>query len=350
MRISPCSTEFTQFFQHQNAICKTSVRRFRVYRFASITTSHETTMIHSRHRHRPSLCRCRGFFVVLWLVFLAWLAAGAESRAAESGEPFRNVVYAERGDGADAVKLLCDIHVPPGDGPFPAVLCVHGGAWRLGSKEHMQHVARKLTARGYVAVSINYRLAPKHPFPAQQQDCHDALRWMHENAAKYKIDAARIAAIGYSAGAQMVTLEALAGVQADRPAWASGSGDWPGVRLRAVVAGGTPCDFRGLPQDSRGLAYWLGGTRREFPDRYVAASPAAFVSADSPPIYFFHGEDDVLVPRGGMVAFAEQLRKAGVVVQVDLIPENGHLTAFFNDQAYDRAIDFLERRLASEEQ
>jgi triacylglycerol lipase len=283
-------------------------------------------------------------------VFLVGLAFGTETPAAESGETFRDIVYAERSDGAEAVKLLCNIHVPPGDGPFPAVLCVHGGAWRLGNKDHMRHVVARLIPRGYVAVSINYRLAPKHPFPAQQQDCHDALRWMHANADKYQIDAQRIAALGYSAGAQMVMLEALTGVQADRPAWASNSDDWPGVRLRAVVAGGTPCDFRGLPQDSGGLAYWLGGTRREFPDRYVAASPAAFVSADAPPTYFFHGEDDVLVPRGGVVALAEQLRKAGVVVQVDLIPENGHLTAFFNDQAYDRAIDFLDRHLAGKEQ
>jgi acetyl esterase/lipase len=262
-----------------------------------------------------------------------------------AGERHQDVVYIQRGDGPEAVRLRCDIYIPPGDGPFPAVLCVHGGAWRLGNKQHLAHVAQKLVARGYVAVSINYRLAPKHPFPAQQQDCHDALRWMHRNAAKYKLDPQRIAGLGYSAGAQMVLLEALTGVLPETPTWASDSEDRSEVRLRAVVAGGTPCDFRGLGIDHRALAYWLGGTRREFPQRYVAASPAAFVSGNSPPIHFFHGQDDVMVPRAGMLALAEQLRQAGAVVEIDLIPDHGHITAYFHPEAYDRTIDFLDRHL-----
>jgi acetyl esterase/lipase len=279
----------------------------------------------------------KNYFVLLW-VSLWPLGAFACER-------YRDVVYVQRGEGAAAIRLLCDIDVPAGEGPFPAVLCVHGGAWRLGDKSHVSHVARMLVARGYVAVSINYRLAPKHPFPAQQQDCHDALRWMHRNAAQYKIDPQRIAGLGYSAGAQMVLLEALTSVRPERPVWVSEEADRCRVRFRAVVAGGTPCDFRNLDLDQRFLVYWLGGTRREFPDRYVAASPAAFVSGDAPPVYFFHGEQDVMVPRVGMLAMAEQLRQAGALVEIDLIPDNGHIVTYFNQEAYRRAIDFLDRQL-----
>jgi acetyl esterase/lipase len=278
--------------------------------------------------------------VVLGLLSLLWPVLELSA-----GERHQDVVYVQRGDGPEAVRLRCDIDIPSGAGPFPAVLCVHGGAWRLGNKQHLAHAAQKLVARGYVAVSINYRLAPKHPFPAQQQDCHDALGWMYRNAAKYKIDPQRIAGLGYSAGAQMVLLEALTGVRPEVPTWASDSEDRSEVRFRAVVAGGTPCDFRGLGLDHRALAYWLGGTRREFPERYTAASPAAFVSGAAPPVHFFHGQDDVMVPRAGMLALAEQLRQAGAVVEIDLIPDHGHITTHFKPEAYDRAIDFLDRHL-----
>ncbi len=276
---------------------------------------------------------------------LAAVAVRGQTPSADRFEKFTGLVYAERSGDGGKQRLLCDVYVPLGDGPFPAVLCVHGGAWRLGRKEHMTHVAEKLAPRGYVAVAINYRLAPTYKFPAQQEDCHDALTWMKNNAAKYKIDPRRIAAIGYSAGAQMVTLKALRDVQARTQADAGDSGEEDAVRLQAVVAGGTPCDFRSLPADSKALAYWLDGTRREFPKRYAAASPAAFVSGDAPPMLFFHGERDAMVPRAGVESMVGQLQQAGAVARLYLVPESGHISAFFNEEAYDRAIDFLDEHL-----
>ncbi len=278
-------------------------------------------------------------------ILVAWLGLALESSASQSHP---DVVYARRGEGADAIELVADIELPPGDGPFPAVICVHGGAWRLGNKQHMSHVVPQLVARGYATMAINYRLAPAHPFPAQQQDCHDALRWLHRNASRYKIDPQRIAGLGYSAGGQMVLLEALAAASEETPPWITDTRERCKVRFRAVVAGGTPCDFRNLPLDTRALAYWLGGTRREFAERYRVASPAAFVSGDAPPIHFFHGEQDVMVPRTGMLDLAERLRQAGAAVQIDLIPDHGHITTFFHRPAYQGAIDFLDRHLQND--
>ena len=65
--------------------------------------------------------------------------------------------------------------------------------------------------------------------------------------------------------------------------------DAPSARLQIVVAGGAPCDFRVLPADSERLAYWLGGTPAEKPDAYREASPTNYVTADDPPMFFFHG-------------------------------------------------------------
>ncbi|TVS10935.1 MAG: alpha/beta hydrolase [Planctomycetaceae bacterium] len=287
--------------------------------------------------------RCRKMNPVRLMVMLLGVFGLALDSSA--GQRYEDVVYARRGEGVDAIELVADIELPPGEGPFPAVICVHGGAWRVGNKQHMSHVVPQLIARGYATMSISYRLAPAHPFPAQQQDCHEALRWLYHNAARYKIDPQRIAGLGYSAGGQMVLLEALAAVGEETPPWVNDCEQRCEVRFRAVVAGGTPCDFRSLPLDTRALAYWLGGTRREFPERYRVASPAAFISGDAPPIYFFHGQQDVMVPRTGMLEMAERLRQAGTEVHVDLIPDHGHITAFFHRPAYQGAIDFLDRHL-----
>ena len=133
----------------------------------------------------------------------------------------------------------------------------------------------RLVEHGYVACSIDYRLAPKHPFPAQIDDCKAAVRWLRCHAKEFKMDAARIGGYGYSAGGQLV---ALLGVT-DRNDGLEGpdaTADSPSTRLQCVVAGGAPCDFRSMPADSIGLAYWLGGSRAEKPLAYQQASPLQF--------------------------------------------------------------------------
>ena len=166
----------------------------------------------------------------------------------------------------DDYRLTCDVYVPEGDGPFPTVLAVHGGAWRGGSKLHMLRHAWMLARRGYVVVAINYRHAPKHKFPAQIHDCKNAIRWMRENADEYKIDSDRIAAYGYSAGGHLVSLlgtmdkddgldgEALEGLEKHD------------TRVCAVIAGGPVCEFDWVSDRSGTLVYWLGKRKSDDPD------------------------------------------------------------------------------------
>ena len=124
-------------------------------------------------------------------------------------------------------------------------------------------------------------------FPAQIYDCQAAVRWLRANAAKYKIDPDRIGGYGYSAGGHLVAL--LGALDDDDFREPGLPADAPSARLQVVVAGGAPCDFRALPADSKRLAYWLGGTPAEKPDAYRDASPANYVTADDPPMFFFHG-------------------------------------------------------------
>jgi len=295
------------------------------------------------------------------------VASGARLGGAE--ESFE--VYPRQPYSQTDKKLLADVYVPSGDGPYPGVLLVHGGAWRFGHRGQMRWVAELLARNGFTAVSITYRLAPHHRFPAQLQDCRQALNWMHARAERFKIDAARIAGYGYSAGGHLVAL--LATTQGDNHAAERSSGNGTKVaaakpassvsaverakdsaaassnpaaaRLRAVVAGGMPCDFRLLPRKSRLLAYWLGGTRAEKPDVYRLASPAAFVTADDPPMFFFHGERDVLVPVLSPVGMQVLLNLAGVEATVHVVEGAGHFKTFFDRPAADLALKFLTEKL-----
>jgi triacylglycerol lipase len=244
-----------------------------------------------------------------------------------------NVEYAERGDE----KLLADLYVPKGAGPFPGVLMVHGGAWMSGNKWHMAHHARAVAAAGYTVVAINYRLAPKHIFPAQIEDCREALQWMRANAQPHKIDAQRLVGYGYSAGAHLVCLLGFA-----EPAGNES-------RLKAIVAGGAPCDFRTLPPRNTALAYFLGGSRSEKPEAYRDASPAAFVSVDDPPVYFFHGQQDALVPLQGPTRVMESLKAAGVRAELLTLPEKGHIATFFDAGVPAKAIAFLDEIVTADE-
>lgn len=254
----------------------------------------------------------------------AFSATGARGGEA-SYETIRDVVYAPRKDE----PLRADVYRPTADGPFPGVLCVHGGAWTFGNKNHIAGIAQRLARAGYTAVTINYRLAPKHKFPAQIEDCRAALLWIRKNAEQHKIDPKRLGAWGYSAGGHLVTL--------------LGVGD---AGLRAVVAGGAPCDFRQIPPDSPKLAFWLGGTRRQLPKPYESASPANFISPDDPPVFFYHGRRDHMVSLRQPTAMAAALKESGVTAKLYVIPGSGHIGAYFNRAAQTEAVKFLDKHLA----
>lgn len=243
----------------------------------------------------------------------------------------RDLVYATVADN----ELLLDAYVPNGKKTRPGILVVHGGAWRSGSKRQLAYYARELAGRGYAAFAIDYRLAPEFPFPAQIEDCRSAVRWVRQNAKKYGVDSGRIGAIGYSAGGHLVALLGCTGTDEKHKQ----------SRVQAVVAGGAPCDFRNLPERSRILAYWLGGTRDQLPDLYKAASPAAFVSAASPPMFFYNGADDRLVKPDSPREMVEALQAVKVDAAIHIVAGGGHIAAALNQDALGRAWEFFDRHL-----
>ncbi|MDZ4657766.1 MAG: alpha/beta hydrolase [Bythopirellula sp.] len=274
-------------------------------------------------------------FVCLFLVLNTVQAGEFDTKYGET--------YVERETG----PLKADLYIPRGAGPHPGVLVVHGGAWAMGTRAQLSGVAQRLAQQGFSAVAISYRLAPKSKFPAQIEDCKTAVRWMREHAADLKLDPTRIGGFGYSAGAHLVALlgttdaeDGLEGVE--KPV------DLPSSRLQAVVGGGTPCDFRAMPLDERFLGFWLGGTRREVPEQYRLASPAAFVSDDDPPMFFFHGEKDELVPLFSPQRMCDSMKTCGCNAELYVVPRIGHVAAAWDRTAVDKSIAFLAEHLKSQ--
>lgn len=289
---------------------------------------------------------------MLALLTIASYTAGSASQAAEFDTTYGKV-YVQRESG----PLEADLYVPRGEGPFPGVLVVHGGAWHLGTRAQLSGFAQMLASHGFTAVAISYRLAPKHLFPAQIEDCKAAVRWMRCHARPLKLDPEHLGAYGYSAGGQLVALLATTdaddGLEGEEDADAasdelSADSTRPiSTRLQAVVAGGAPCDFRLLPLDNGKLAFWLGGTRRERAEQYRLASPSTFVTADDPPMLLFHGEKDALVPLASPMAMRQALAKVGVPAELHLIERTGHIMAATDKEAARRSLQFFVNHLGT---
>ena len=282
--------------------------------------------------------------LVLSCIFLASMAAnrfasGQEAEKAEALTADRtdpkgrittkwNVVYREVG----GKKVKADIYLPNGDGPHPIVVMVHGGAWALGDKFDLIMHGRELAKAGFVAVSVNYRLAPKHKIKDQLEDCRAAVKWVLASASEWKGDEDRLALWGYSAGGHLVSLLALDQQKGD-PVY------------KAVAAGGAPCEFSFIPSNARTLAYVFGGSREEMPEQYKKYSPVEYARAGAPPFLFFHGDKDMIVPDSSSKALHKRLSAARVESTYYTAKNKGHIMTFLDRESRKEVVEFLSNKL-----
>lgn len=253
-----------------------------------------------------------------------------------------DVVFARRPSGALKLDIYRtrDAQGKASAAARPAVVVIHGGSWKSGDRKQLGLYAASLARRGYVAYAVEYRLAPKHPWPAQWEDVRDAVLWLKKNAATQGIDPDRVGAIGYSAGGHLATMLATIGQLSADP-------DQPGLNagVRCVAAGGAPCDFSNMPPENTFLKYWLGATRKEKPEVYLHASPLQQVSKATAPIFFFNGSLDMVVRPNSARSFSEKLIAMGIDSALHLVPGAGHITAALDDKALDIAWKFLDKHL-----
>lgn len=223
----------------------------------------------------------------------------------------------------------------------PAALLVHGGGWQNRTPRDMAGIAERLAERGFVTVNIEHRFAPEHRFPAQLHDLQQAMAWLHDNAEAWRVDSDRIVGVGFSSGAHLVSLLALAG--AEGPLAEPHGGDH--ARLAAVLAGGIPSDLFKFP-DGRLVVEFLGGTRAEVPEQYALASPARQINGRPPPFFLFHGTWDRLVPLDHSTDFQRALVESGGETELYLQHGRGHFLSFLTrGRAIEAGIEFLERQI-----
>ncbi|KAA1432209.1 alpha/beta hydrolase [Mycolicibacter arupensis] len=199
----------------------------------------------------------------------------------------------------------------PRDGRAPVLLQVPGGAWMVGSKRGQAHpLMAHLVERGWVCVSINYRLSPRSTWPDHIIDVKRALAWTKAHIADYGGDPDWVAVTGGSAGGHLCALTALT---ANDPRFQPGFAD-ADTSVRAAVPFYGIYDFTGetglhpLLTPALG-AYVFKQSRRRFPDTYRDASPMTYISAEAPPFFVLHGQNDSLVPVEQGRAFSARLRE-----------------------------------------
>lgn len=209
-------------------------------------------------------------------------------------------------------------------GPLPAAVCIHGGGWQGGNRSHFDDLVRQLAARGYVAATISYRLAPKHVFPAQIEDCKCAVRWLRAKSSELGIDPQRIAAVGGSAGAHLAMMLAVM----DPEDGLEGDGGWPdqSSKVQAAVSFVGPTNLVGNfpPVSTAILQTFLGGTMDEKLELYQQASPITYVNQGDAPLLLFAGTKDPLVPYDQAFQMTTALHNAGVAGRVELLIGAGH--------------------------
>jgi acetyl esterase/lipase len=276
---------------------------------------------------------------------------GADEPKATPGA-IQEIVYTKSG----ASELKLDLMSPAtGDGPFPAVLLIHGGAWHAGNKSDVRPIMPDFVRHGYVAISPQYRFCPKDTFPAQVHDVKAAVRWIKANAKKYRIDSDRIGAIGFSAGGHLALMlgvtaagDGLEGETERETKNASGApvGD---SRVNAVVNFFGPTDLADddIPEISKPLVKdFLGGTPEAKPDAAKKASPLTYVSKDDAPVLTFQGTNDPLVPYTQAIKLARAMTAAGVPGRVELMIGASHGWGGAEmERTKSEAFSFLERYL-----
>jgi len=264
--------------------------------------------------------------------------------------------------GASQAQKL-DIYLPEeGDGPFPVLLHLHGGAFAIGDKRdiHLLPLLQGLQ-RGYAIVSANYRLSGEAVFPAGLQDIKAAIRWLRANQQAYKLDGNRIATWGGSAGGYYAAMICLTANVAELEDLSLGNPEIP-CHVQAAVDWFGPTDFLrmdeqlaesglGLPDHSEAdspESRYMGARLTEIPEQVRRANPLTYVHADMAPILIQHGRLDPMVPVQQSMILVQKLEElvGHERFEFDILENAGHGDPLFEtDENVNRVLRFVDRYL-----
>lgn len=247
---------------------------------------------------------------LLGLLFANVLVAADPPRTVQ-----RDIPFATLGD----TTLTLDLHLPSqGKSPHPAVVWVHGGGFVSGDKQgYAQQLMDPLFAAGFAMVSVNYRLAPKHPFPACVDDVETAISFIKSHAQEWAIDSSRLVLMGDSAGGLIVS---VVGGRAKAENGVAAVVSLYGEHDLITRVTENPCimDGRAVPIPSGGclspgLAALLG-IQSVTPDSMKIireASAVSYVRKQMPPYLLIHGTREFHVPFEQAISMQEAMKRAG---------------------------------------
>lgn len=281
-----------------------------------------------------------------WVLLVGWSAAPRATAA--PAQVIKDAAYA-----ADHPAQRLDVYLPEGNGPTPAVIFLHGGGWRGGSKHGVPGFLAAAVREGWLAVvAVEYRFTDVAIHPAQVNDCMRAIQFTRQHATEWRIDPRRLGVTGGSAGGHLSLWVALhddiAKPEAADPVARESS------RVSCVVSFAGPTDWGLLatldhqhPAYRQLLGYAPGTPAAEMKAELKASvSPITYASADDPPVLQVHGSADTIVPIQHALDLDACLRAVKVPTEVVVVRGAGHEVAGAGDpEGVSRATAFFRTHL-----
>jgi len=248
--------------------------------------------------------------------------------------------------------LLLDLYLPNNTQNPPLIVWVHGGAWRAGSKNKCP--LTPLLDQGFAIASIDYRLSPVAPFPAQIHDIKAAIRFLRAKQSTYHYNASRIAIAGSSAGGHLV---ALMGVTNNHPQLEGDIGDHlsQSSSVQATIDLYGPTNFLTiLPQSTpHGLGVRIPALQlllrkqpEDTPDLAKLASPVNHVDPSDPPLLILHGDQDPQVPINQSHELHAKYKQLNLPVIFEVVHGAAHGgKQFYDEQRLKLMTNFLNKYL-----
>jgi len=298
------------------------------------------------------------FFILACFILNASLLFAQVPSFVKSILPEGTVIHTDISYAADTSSLhKLDIYLPPNPKKsHPLLIWIHGGGWTAGNKygdmDYMKSLVKTVLDSGYVLASINYRFATEAVFPAQIQDCNQAIDFLYENAANYSINRNRIALIGFSAGGHLASLVGTSNNN-EIPEF-NPNREKPNFKIRAVVDFYGPSDFIARigsmkldEGNQKSTSTNLLGVQPVLrPDLAKFASPTTYIDKDDPPFLIIHGEKDQQVPITLSKLLDSYLKLAGVPSEMIIVPGAPHSGELFGAEAIkNKVMIFLKTHL-----
>jgi acetyl esterase/lipase len=251
---------------------------------------------------------------------------------------------------------LARVYQPETPGLFPALLDIHGGAWSGGDRLGDELIDRALASAGLVVVSIDFRVAPEHPYPAQVQDANYAVRWLKAHARELGADASLVGALGRSSGGHTAL---LLGLRPRDPAFNAIPlpeapevdasldfvlGLWPVLDSYARYQIARENERTSLVEASLGYFLTEEGMQQGNPQGVLERGEQEAL----PPTMVLHGSADTNVPLHLVEWFAEKYRVAGGRFTLEVFPDQPHTFAAEPGSTTDRAVELLRGFVASQ--